>query len=303
MNASNFTPLKELNPENISGFKTKDGRNITFTFEQNTENENRGFVVHKILAFVEGKEAGYLKISYIDKNENKRFNSTFLHWEQNFGGSLFGIEGDSIRSNTYLEKERANNSDAKYYFLDSIEGKQTLFYTLSSRKYDSDYTLTDILNLNESNLDELIEIETAILEKRSKKDFDFHNKFHVNKPLVDYIRVYKGTDKEENTLPDTKSNQELSDETFTRLNVGKALYQIGAIWLGINNMELHRSGCQSECAKKVDNSALTIKNLVSAKEARLKDSYDNKTIIRKVLSAKQLKTQFTKNNNLEIIAA
>lgn len=64
-------------------YHTKDGIPITFkTFDDDPTDHgvNSGWVVRRVSAYVEGQEAGYLKISYIPKDRMDRFYPTIWHW-------------------------------------------------------------------------------------------------------------------------------------------------------------------------------------------------------------------------------
>lgn len=59
----------------INEYQTKNGKPITFEVQAFSETiDRRGWIVHKITALVDGKKAGYIKVSYIPR---ERWNNIY----------------------------------------------------------------------------------------------------------------------------------------------------------------------------------------------------------------------------------
>lgn len=141
-------------------------KKIRFVREENVTPDDRGWKVDKITAFIDEDEVGYLKISYIPKeNFNKIYHSIF-----NFISTI---------ENRYLlpfEKR-----DVPYDHLTDRE----LVNCLSRCRIDaSGKDRKSLLLLMKKAEKELLSLETGHRFKRFAE-------FHVDKPLVDYIHVEK----------------------------------------------------------------------------------------------------------------
>lgn len=201
--------------------KTKSGLPITFTTVPDSEKENRGWQVDKITAFVDGVEAGYLKISYIPQANLARFYPSILNY-------MTQIQGSSLMP---YEKKRLPWQDL------TLEEKRSLIARLRWERLHRENLEELARTLPDDAIDPLIETLVAKLEQSDKgKSFDDFKAFHIDKPLVDYIRVY-----DENSSPTGKS--------FQRDHIGLALYQEGAAYLATQGLHLWASGIQSDDAQ------------------------------------------------------
>lgn len=59
---------------------------LRFSFKENIEPENRGFIVDYISASINGEEVGYIKGEYIPEKLAKFFYPTVFHYMKNIGG-------------------------------------------------------------------------------------------------------------------------------------------------------------------------------------------------------------------------
>lgn len=214
-------------------YYTTSGKKITMRRIENIEPPqlDRGWVVHACLAFVDDEPAGYLKISYIPKENFERVYPDVLHFLANLRGWC-GLR-------TAL---KTKDIDATLHALD--------------RHYQ--YPITDGQDF-EWKLSKISEL-TKNLTREHKKDLDGFKEFHMDKPLVDFIRVY---DSREMYAYDVhgESKERPNRIDFQRQGIGLALYQDAASWMAEKGLCLYASTCQQPCATaawlKMDELGLT----------------------------------------------
>ncbi len=168
---------------------TKDGRLITFERREVSTrpadlNMNRGWVVHQVVATVNGEEAGYLAISYVPTQKLAEHYPTLIHFAalEGIGScSAFVKDGDRDR----------------------------LFLGIFRRPTEAPPAERDRL------------IQQWSLKYQDR--FDDFQSFHVDRPLVDFIRTNDG---------------------FRRQHVALALYEEAGRWMAEKGMALHASGIQ-----------------------------------------------------------
>ncbi|MFA6233494.1 MAG: DUF5661 family protein [Bacteroidota bacterium] len=150
----------------VEDYTTKDGRPIKFKVHERSPlvhdpspENNRGWVVHLIEAFVDGKEVGYLKISYIPKAYFGSMYKSIWHysaWIQGWGGDIikFWEAGD----------------------IDNLLRLATVYFY----GYWKDF----------SDMPQAEKVkELKSIEKKLLPDFQKFQQWTVDKPIVDYIRV------------------------------------------------------------------------------------------------------------------
>lgn len=206
---------------------TKGGREITFNRIEDSEGDkNRGWQVDKLIALIDDKEAGYIKMSYIPKNRFERYYPTVF----NFLSQIHGYSPLPYKKQT-LHFSKLSQSEL-------AETWHHAFMTTYRRwpEYGHDrknYLLPDGRspnNLSKAELvDEWKELEVAA-NKNYKHEFKKFEKFHVDRPIVDFIRVH---------------------EPHRRQYIGTALYNEGARWMKEKGFKLYASGIQSPQAKTV----------------------------------------------------
>lgn len=199
----------------VNELKTKSGDEITFDIDMDSESDqtfNSQWIVHKITPLINGKEAGYLKISYVPKERMKKHFPTLL----NFGlAQYFPIGKDHTHWKNLTQEEKA----------------KLLIYVILSHKSprhkDWDIGWSDqsrISDMTEDELDAYLSMAAdPKFNKNLKQRWDEFVKFHVDKPKVDFIRV---------------------NDSFQRQHVALALYQKGATLLAKKGLLLHASGLQ-----------------------------------------------------------
>jgi hypothetical protein len=142
-------------------YLTKDGREITFkTFEDDPRDRgpsDKGFVVHTVEAYIEGKQVGYLKISYIPKERFLKKFPTIWHWLARVGGRWGLLEP--------AEKRDLNELWSKAKWL------------LWGREYKPEDAPPP-----RQRSEELLQMAQPYLEK-----FESYKKYHIDKPMVDFI--------------------------------------------------------------------------------------------------------------------
>ena len=204
-------------------YYTKNNRPIAIKRIEHMEppQENRGWVVHGCVAFVDGEPAGYIKISYIPKEKFEKLYPDVLHYLANINGWC------NLRA--ALETK---DIDSILHALD-----RTYKYPIADGQ-DFEWKLSKISEL------------TNNLKHSHQKDFEGFKEFHMDKPLVDFIRVYN--EHEEymlNERGESVPREKIID--FQRQGVGLALYQEAATWMAEKGLCLYASGCQQPCAAAV----------------------------------------------------
>lgn len=192
--------------------KTKDGQDITFKLYEDIEGDNnRGFIVHKIVPIVGGNPAGYLKVSYIPNDRAKKHYPTVFHW-------LERMEGKHGMITVYEDK---SISDPKALFsLLQRYGNWREGAEASQQWKNGELTKSDLKEFRKKIL--------TNLQEKYEDHFKQFLQYFVDNPYVDYINV------------DEKRN-----------HVGLALYIAGAYYLYHNfgRLKLFASSTQSNDAQ------------------------------------------------------
>lgn len=218
-------------------YKTKDNRKVEFVIKEDSEgDENRGWIVHKIDAFVESVNVGYIKISYIPKERFKEHYPTIFSYESKIQGrSTLPFKYESVHYKNlsldnlrYMVKKLGNNGNW---------GFEVEYDFKSDKNYIGEECISD---MNRETLLFYIEkAEKSRKGKESQKKFRKFFNFHVNKPIVDYIRVYDGLD-----------GLKQIHKSFQRLGIGTALYLKASEFLKSKGLVLRASGIQQDEAQQ-----------------------------------------------------
>jgi hypothetical protein len=216
---------------------TKDGRPLTFTLQKDIEGENRGWQLDIITAFLDGEEAGYLKISYIPKHKFDAHYPTIFHWFNFCYGALcfphdFDPYAPLLPGEGYFQNFTAPQ---KRDILTRIKSTGTLY------QYDIH---TKLEMCEDEDLDALMTFVENILmaEKYHDAPAQRYKRFKnsvMNKPGVDYIRTENLTSHSE------------TKHKFTRNHIGLSLYKAGALYCHSQKMKLWAGGPQTDKAKSV----------------------------------------------------
>ena len=211
---------------NIVEAFTKAGQEITFERIEDSEGDkNRGWQVDQIEAFIDGKNVGYLKISYIPHERFEKYYPTIF----NFLGQ--------IRGHSCLPYKKR---DKDYHTLSRDELIEywphawiTIHRYWPEHTWKEGYLLPNGQLVKNLDRPQLI-AEWEKLEREAQKVFGKQFKeffqYHVDKPLVDFIRV---------------------ENEYQRQRIGEALYKEGAKWMAEKGLKLHASTLQTKEAAGV----------------------------------------------------
>ena len=208
-------------------YKTKDERNITFEIIEAEEGDNnRGWQIDKISAFVDGKPAGHLKLGYIPRERFKRYYPSIFNWMHQMQGKSF------------LPREKKTQHWKTY----TIDEKRDLIKSLSGfSRYMSQDEEAALANMSDDDVDQKVaELEKQAIKTYGKQFKEFENYF-VDKPYEDYIRVFDVGDSTGN-----RGSGPRSEEGFKRQGIATALYFKAVDYLQKKGLPLRLSTLRSK---------------------------------------------------------
>lgn len=190
--------------------------NVTFEYIDDSEGDkNRGWTVDEVMAFLDGQYVGYLKLSYIPRERFKRYYPGIMNFMGQIGGNH--VLPYKFESTPWQE-------------IPVNELRTRIFSMAQTARIDWD-KCNELQQKAKTGSDEEVRAIVADVEKRLWKEFGWKfrrfEKFFVDKPLVDFIRV----------------------EGPKRQGIGTALYRAGYEWMKRKGLKLYASGCQSDDAK------------------------------------------------------
>lgn len=174
------------------------------------------FVVHRLSAQVEGEAAGYVKVAYVPRSQILEALPDALHFALHRHG----------HQRVY---DLVRRSPIEHWSGDDLQTAIACARILPS--------------LGQMTRAELIgswEKAAASLAKRHVDEYAHYIDAHVDKPRVDYIRVF---DKGDRTVPRERDSPQAT-RSFRRLGVATALYETAARWMAANRMTIWASGLQ-----------------------------------------------------------
>lgn len=186
-------------------YKTKDGRNITFDIIEDEEGDNnRGFKVDHIDAYVDGEHAGYLALTYIPKERFINHYPSILNWlDKMQGKSLFPYKREDLPWQQLSPDEMRETIKSYYLYHRSFGG----------------VTEDSIGNLSDDEAQDMMaKVEQHATENYGDQYKGFYNYF-VDKPFEDFIRVFSAGE-----TMGRRGQGEQSKNTFTRQGIATALY-------------------------------------------------------------------------------
>ena len=200
-----------------AGYETKDHEPIEFKVTPDNEGDNnRGWQVDKVEAFLGGKPVGYLNMSYIPVERFKRYYPSILEYL----GEINGI-GAFTKYSKYKDlSDLRTRVRALLDYHDRYPGAGGVGLTGPEDPKIDDLSVTELKSLRK-------DLEAPLVEKYGR-GFKAFKAFMVDKPIVDFIRV--------------------GDE-YQRRGVATALYDYGAHYLSQKGMKLYASGLQSKEAQ------------------------------------------------------
>lgn len=188
--------------------------NVTFEYQENTEHENRGWVIDKITAFLDGKQAGYLKIENIPRKNFEHYYPSILNYLKEIKGLCvlpYGYETKRVDEIPILEL-RKNVVYAAMSGYDYVSGEE--------QKRLSDLTWDQVMEFYKK-----LEHD---MKKKHGTEFRHFETYHVDKPFVSYIHV---------------------NDDMRRQGIGTALYRAGYEWMKSRGLRFYASRTQSDLAQ------------------------------------------------------
>lgn len=171
---------------------------VRFEESPNDKGMNKGWIVHEIKAILDNEQVGYIKISYIPNVRYNQHYNTGINYKRGFGWG--GLDEEVDRRVLKRLVHFCWYDHPLYYQVENMSDKEAeLVYWKIERH----------------------------IKKRYYRELVKFKLFHVDKPLVDYIRV---------------------NEKFQRQGIGTKLYLDAAKWMTEKGLSLHASGLQSKQA-------------------------------------------------------
>jgi hypothetical protein len=106
--------------------------------------------------------------------------------------------------------------------------------------------------LDEAGLKGAWEERRQRIQEKNRAMFRGFVKFHQDRPLVDFIRVY--SERDDQVYAGGFRRELRASRSFRGMGLSSLLYQVGAVWMEERGMRLYASGLQSEEAKMAWNS-------------------------------------------------
>lgn len=211
-------------------YQTKEGTEITLRHTEDAEKIQSPWVVHKIDAYIGDEHAGYIKVSYVPREYLKKFiPNIFSYLTKIKGVNLLPREISHIHYSKLSHEQLVDSFEMVYYYANH---ERYPTWDPKEKKY-----IYKGKFVNEYSKEELIEVYKEfekVLIKQYGKQFQDFKQFHVDKPLVDYVRV---------------NEPEEDPKRFRRKRIGEALYLAATEWMNSKGMKLYASGLQSDPAK------------------------------------------------------
>jgi len=202
---------------NLREYQTKSGEEIEMKRLPDSEgNDNRGWRVDKIEAYVGGEKVGYLKVSYIPHERFVRYYPDVFAFMHHIQGKRLGEY-----SSDYVPYVSRDKDDRRKMLKDIV-------FLLRAVPYGKEKEYVQKLSDREV-LQQLREYDKELMDGHYGRMFKQFKNFHKDKPLVDFIRV---------------------EEPYQRQRIAEAMYRAAAEWMREKGMRLYASGTQSAEAKK-----------------------------------------------------
>lgn len=211
-------------------FVTRDGvAGRADLFAQIPDLINDGWVVDLVEAHTERGPAGYLKISYIPKENADVLYPDAFTWSWRQGGRSIGLRLERTPEDQWTAEDKR---DLIARFQWEADAK--------ARRKVGDY---DPQTATDEQTDEAWVHVREGLNRRHEESYRAFLGFHVDRPLVDYINVYG--DWQENPYVRGARRSGVAHENQRQQGIGTAMYETGALWMWSRKMRLHASGIQT----------------------------------------------------------
>lgn len=223
-----FSTPQECHELAITRIVTAKGLEVDLAYEWEIDDGIReGWVVHRLVATVGGVAAGYLKVSYVPSKLARVYFPDPFHYALWYTGSHLVIRHLVERT----PDEAAWTADDLRAAIESSLG----WVSVGEQRR--------LGGLSAADLRVEWQRAKARIEERYADEYEDFLDFHLDKPLVDYIRVERGPERYEEH--DGVVTWIGSDDGFQRQGIGTALYEVGAAWMAANGLTLWASGLQS----------------------------------------------------------
>jgi hypothetical protein len=197
-----------------------------------------GWVVDLVEAHTEQGLAGYLKLSYIPKENMERWYPNPFIWWAREGGN--GWEW-SLRE--FIDKDESLWSREE--LLTAIEKCDSWPYLSDSGEWK-----TKRASLSIDELRNHWRERKQIINDQHAQDYQQFRRYWLNHPVVDFIRVHNGG-RDRPYVNGVRQDDWLEVADSRRQGIATVLYETGVLWMHTRNMPMYASSLQSEEAKKV----------------------------------------------------
>ncbi len=189
---------------------------VKFNYIEDLEgDENRGWQVDKIEAYLNDKLVGYIKVSWIPRQRFDQHYKTIAQYVSKVAGSVF-------LPYEYVNEPNYNNIPVDVLRSNLFSAASTVYGYVSYEQQQQFKKMSD-----EQVIAKYRQLE-KMLHKKYGKRFDDFREYYVDKPIIDFIRV---------------------DDQYRRQGIGTALYRAAHEWLKQKHLKLYASGIQTDEAK------------------------------------------------------
>lgn len=219
---------------------TKTGQKVNFKISQDSDPATKpAWRVDEISAFIDGERVGYIKLSWIPEERFKEIYPSIINWASEERGYHFMKEGERWPEASPQRKAEILNSVLDRMRI-KISSKSKIGKEINDfrEKYYKGW-MTDVPKDIPEDISTkyLKALEKMALKSKVGEEFQRFKEFFVDKPIVDYIRVFDPMD--------TKG----TGKDYRRQGIGRLLYRKAGEYLDSLGLKLHASGLQSDEAK------------------------------------------------------
>lgn len=225
---------------------------IDTIFENSYEEDNKGYICHRLNLIHDKKAIGYIKVFYLKKETFDKMNPDIFHFMDNLKGHLFGLS-------THPRKIDVNKDNNYWTKKSEIEKKKTLEkigLTFSNEEYN--YVCENKDNLSTE------EMYQRLLKKANKNSL-FKNQYqnyienNIDKPVIEFSKIrgknesmnqrfwseniFKYCENKNISIEELTSTE--IDINYRRKGLAQKMYILMADWLALNNLNLYKGGTNS----------------------------------------------------------
>jgi hypothetical protein len=195
------------------------------------------WVVHLVEAHTANGPAGYLKISFIPQTAMDRWYPDAFTWQARHGGSGWD----------WILRDFIDKADSEWSRAEVILALKTCDhwpYFYQSPEWKEQCEKTSDAQLRATWQERRQDLSTEY--ERAYQEFFDH---HLDRPKIDYIRVYDEYDKRPYYRGKRRERKRPLGVNSQHLGIGTVMYETGALWMHKQGLRLYASGLQSESAK------------------------------------------------------